>query len=118
MTDRLDRARQRLAAMVADPFGGQVLRDLVPAGKRITVALAEDSIDAAVRRAVRDCGGTPAYLAVDEPGSDTLTLLIAEQATDGRVVLRRPGDWRAVPAIVDGADPLGDLIAALRAAHD
>ncbi|MEU0078505.1 hypothetical protein ABZY58_11465 [Micromonospora tulbaghiae] len=117
MTGRIDRARERLVAMAADPFGRQMLRDLVPQGKRITVALAEESIDTAVLRAVRACGGTPAFLAIDEPGVDMLTLLIAEQTHDG-VVLRRPGDWRPVPRAVDASASLGELIAALRLAHD
>ncbi|MEU1813237.1 hypothetical protein [Micromonospora aurantiaca (nom. illeg.)] len=117
VTGRLHQARRRLDEMAADPFGGQVLRDLVPKGKRITVALAGDGIDTAVRRAVRDCGGTPAFLAVDEPGVDTLTLLIVEQ-TPGSVLLRRPGDWQPVPSSVEASASLGELIAALRLAHD
>lgn len=115
--ERLHRTKQRLDAWLADPFGRQVLCDLVPPGKLITFAIAEDAIGDAALRAVEDSRGVPAYLAVDEPGRDALVLLVVEPAGGpGAVWMRRPGDWRPAPP-TDPHAPLAELLARLREAH-
>lgn len=116
--ERLDAARRRLQAMVDDPFGGQVLRDLVPPGRKITVALASELCGPAVDRAVQDSGGLPAFLAVDETGTDALTLLVLEQVESG-IKLRRPGDWSTpLRPVTKPDETLGAVVAMLRASND
>lgn len=102
--------------MVADPFGGQVLRDLVPQGHKITSALPEMTARAAIARAVRDSGGTPAFLAVEAAGVPTL--LVVRRLDDGRFGLLRPGDFRPVVRELSHDSMLGEIVAALGEAHD
>lgn len=113
-----DIARERIAEMLADSFGRQVLGDLVPRGARITPADPAEPLIRAVRVAMNDSHGLPAFLAVVEPGRDDVELLVVEaHEKPGWVRLHRPGDWVSV----GHADPdisLAGLLAQLRQANE
>lgn len=108
-SERLARARGRLDAMLADPFGRQILRELVPPGHLITVVLDDERTDAAVRRCVRS-SGLPTVMAVDRPGVADLVLLVVDHHGDGMVTLSRPGHDDATTASVDASVPLADVM--------
>jgi hypothetical protein len=109
--------RRHIDVMIADPFGGQVLRDFVPKGSLITPALAEEAVLGAVRRAIAHSRGTPAFLAVDQVGRQP-TLLKISRGGDGRLRVVRPGDWREVKWDVATHPTLGQLIALLQDVHN
>ncbi|MEV0732355.1 hypothetical protein [Polymorphospora sp. NPDC050346] len=115
---RLEHAKERVDALIDDPFGGQILRDLVPRGHKITTALGEERAEDAIRRCMSD-SALPTVMAVDEQGQQELTLLLVDQPEPGKVTLTRPGDWRPVAVAVadDAAATLSELIEAMRAAH-
>ncbi len=111
-------ARQRLEEMLADPFGQQVLRDLVPRGAQITAAASGRPLSEAIQVAMRDSHGLPAFLAIIEPGRVDLSILVVEAGDKpGRVTLRRPGDW-AVAGTADPDATLAELAARLREANE
>ncbi len=111
-------AKENVERMLADPFGLAVMRDMVPRGKVISMAAAEEPIAPAVQRAAADSRGLPAFLAVFEQGRNAITFLIVEGDDEpGRVKLRRPGDHAPPLWQVDSGDTLGDVIRVLRASH-
>lgn len=101
---------RRLDEMIADPFGRQVLRDLVPRGKRITPALPSERVGSAVRRALDDSDGLPAFLAV---GADLVIVVVdADPADPDLLTLRVPGDWGpGKRQTITGDDTLATVIA-------
>lgn len=116
--ERLAQARQRLESLVADPFGGLIIRDLVPRGHLAEVALAEESVIDAVRRCVRHTQ-LPAVIAVDEPNMDALTVLIVHHGDrPGTVRLEWPGAHRPINAPIDDTMTLAEVIRIMRQAHD
>jgi hypothetical protein len=111
MSTAYDQIKQLLADMINDPFGRQVLRDLVPQGKKITPALPSDLVSAAIQRAIRDSDGLPAYLAV----GPELTIVIVELTDFGQIKLSLPGDWGpSTGRRISATDTLDDAINTLR----
>lgn len=104
--DPLEEVRDRIMEMVADPFGGQVLRDLVPRGAVVTPALPEFDAYASADRAAHDSRGFPAFIGVEQGG--LLVLLVVRRDSDGSVYLHRPGDTAGV---IVGPPPAGLTLA-------
>lgn len=116
--ERIFRLVHRLDEMAHDPFAGQLLRDMVPKGSRITAALVEDTLGKVVPRAVADSRGTPAFIAVEEPDGP-ITFLVISRNDAGQLRIGRPGDWNSAGDWKPQADnTLAEVIAVLRAANE